>query len=177
MRIKLGSRRLAAMAAGSAVAIVFLAGAASAAPKRARARESAVGVEARGIDPLAALRNRWGLDLRDAQGRPVSPGVMARELKKASAHAAADSTYASKLPRARGAALFFELLEALGLSLKPPPLPLPTVSRAQPLNLRPPRIMVFILFLGLVASVCRPSRRPAVSYLHSASRAPMVLRC
>ncbi len=38
----------------------------------ARAGERAVGLEARGVDPSAALHNLWGLDVRDALGRKVS---------------------------------------------------------------------------------------------------------
>jgi hypothetical protein len=70
-----------------------------------------------------------------------------------------------------------ELLEALGVVFKPEPLPLPSAFRAQPLLTKPPKLMVVVLLLGLGTTVAGPVLRPAAAHHHSASRAPLVLRC
>src|SRR5579872_3136370 len=69
-----------------------------------QAAERAVGLEAQGVDPMVALHNPSGLDVRDAEGRPVSAAVIARQLKAASAQSTADASYVSRLPQARAVA-------------------------------------------------------------------------
>jgi hypothetical protein len=63
--------------------------------------EIAVGIEAKGVDPMVALRNAQRLDLRDELGRPVSSSLIAAQLKSAQAEASADASFASRLPQAR----------------------------------------------------------------------------
>lgn len=75
--------------------------------------ETAVGLEAQGVDPLVALRNHGDLDLRDELGRPVSPQLIARQLKAAQAEAAADNAFSSRLPQARAVTRMLELWEGI----------------------------------------------------------------
>ena len=69
-------------------------------PFGARA-ESPVGLEARGVDPMSAVDNRLGLDVRDEMGRPVSGRVVLEELKRASVARTIANSFTSRLPRAR----------------------------------------------------------------------------
>ena len=72
--------------------------------------EQAVGLEAQGVDPWAALRNGQGLYVRDELGRPVSAQIIERQLRPASAAAAAASAELSRLPKAK---VIFRLMEFL----------------------------------------------------------------
>lgn len=63
--------------------------------------EAPVGLDAKGVNPMAAVDNRLGLDVRDALGRPVSGRLVLEQLKSASAARAAENSFASRLPRAR----------------------------------------------------------------------------
>lgn len=91
-----------------AVAAAMLA--AAMCPTPVVAAEQAVGLEAQGVDPWAALRNGQGLDVRDANGRPVSAQLIERQLRAASARAEAQKADLSRLPKAR---VIFRLLELL----------------------------------------------------------------
>jgi hypothetical protein len=84
---------------------------------RGAAAEIAVGIEARGVDLSAALRNSQGLDLRDELGRPVSPKLIADQLKAAQASAAAEAAFSSRLPQARAMARALELWQGILASI------------------------------------------------------------
>ena len=70
-----------------------------------------MGLEARGVDPLAAVDNRLGLDVRDELGRPVSGRAVLEQLKQASAARTAQNAFASSLPKARFILPALELAE------------------------------------------------------------------
>lgn len=99
------------------IAALLASALAIAAPTSARA-ERAVGLEAQGVDPQAALDNPEGLDVRDELGRPVSAALIRAQLKKAQATAAADAAYASRLPQARRVTAALELLAGLSAALR-----------------------------------------------------------
>jgi len=80
--------------------------------------ETAVGLEAQGVDPMVALSNPGALDLRDELGRPVSPAIIARQLKAAQAEAAAQAAFSSRLPRARVVARMLEFWEGIKTCLR-----------------------------------------------------------
>jgi len=81
------------------------------------AAERAVGLEAQGVDPMVALQNSQGLDLRDELGRPVSPKLIAVQLKAAQASAAAEAAFSSRLPQARAMARALELWQGILASI------------------------------------------------------------
>jgi hypothetical protein len=89
------------------------------------AAETAVGVEARGVDPMVALLNSQRLDLRDELGRPVSAKLVAAQLKAAQASASVDAAFISRLPEARLMARALDLwqfsLASIGAALPLPP--------------------------------------------------------
>jgi len=72
--------------------------------------ETAAGLDAQGVDPLAAIENKWGLDVRDELGRPVTREKVLTDLKGATVGRAAANAYASSLPRARVVLSALELL-------------------------------------------------------------------
>ncbi|MBI4678610.1 MAG: hypothetical protein HY748_13615 [Elusimicrobia bacterium] len=136
-----------------------------------------VGMEASGVSPWAALSDRWGLDLRDEQNRPVSRSRLERDLKLAAAQASADGSYASKLPHARAATLLMELLPAVDSWLRNLLPSRSSASASAAVVPKPPRIMLVALaaaFLALSSVVARRSQPRTVG---SASKAPAVLRC
>lgn len=72
--------------------------------------ELAAGLDARGVDPRVAVENKWGLDVRDELGRPVTREQVLADLKGAAVKRAADNAYASSLPKARAVLAELELL-------------------------------------------------------------------
>lgn len=72
--------------------------------------EVPVGVEAKGVDPMAAVDNTWGLDVRDELGRPVSGAKVLTQLKAASTERAVDVARTSNLPKAQVVVAALELL-------------------------------------------------------------------
>ncbi|MDP3542986.1 MAG: hypothetical protein Q8T11_11030 [Elusimicrobiota bacterium] len=72
--------------------------------------ETAAGLDAQGVDPRAAVENKWGLDVRDAAGRPVSREQVLSDLKGAAVKRAADNSFSSNLPRARAVLAALELV-------------------------------------------------------------------
>jgi len=156
-----------------------VAGLLSAAPGVGRAAETPVGLEARGVDPLVALRNAGGLDVRDELGRPVSARLIERQLKAARASASAEAAFSSRLPQARAMALALEFWEgfkaALGLPLSRLPwgelwaLPGPKpVSRA---------VAALVVLSAAFALSYRSSRCRLAFLPRAATGAPEVLRC
>lgn len=81
--------------------------------------EEAVGLEAQGVDPWAALSNPHRLDVRDELGRPVSARLIERQLKLGQASGAEAASYASRLPKAKIVIRALELLERVKARLCP----------------------------------------------------------
>lgn len=148
----------------------------------ARASEATVGLDAKGVDPLVALHNDSGLDIRDALGRPVSAQKVATELKQAQAKAASEAAFASRLPQAAAVAALLEMIQVLRLALRGGPVGLPPISlfalapaRRTGKEGQPGLIVAVALSAAMLAgaAACRPE--PALQFL----RAPAteVLRC
>jgi hypothetical protein len=72
--------------------------------------ETAVGLDARGVDPMVALDNRMGLDVRDELGRSVTAAAVTKDLSRARARRVVEGAFTSRLPKAR------EILPLLELS-------------------------------------------------------------
>jgi hypothetical protein len=158
---------------GLFLALLLLAGG----PARA---ETAVGLDARGVDPMAAVSNPLGLDVRDTLGRSVSGKVVLAEMKQAQAARAAETSYASSLPKARTVLPLLEAAAGRGLSLvrliESAAGPAAWASLPSP---RPKPAALILAVLGVLliqaASVLRPrASRPALS---SCRRCLEVLRC
>jgi hypothetical protein len=146
---------------------------------RARA-ETAVGLDARGVDPMAAVDNSSGLDVRDELGRPVTAKAVLDDMKKASAGRTAETAYQSSLPKAKivlpslelavgGLLSLVRLIETVpeGVELASLPLPRPKVPALL--------FAVLGLFLVQLASASRP--RASLPALSSCRRSLEVLRC
>lgn len=146
---------------------------------RARA-ETAVGLGARGVDPMAAVDNSQGLDVRDELGRPVTAKAVLDDMKKASVARAAETAYQSALPKAKtvlpalelavgGLVSLVRLIETVpeGVELASLPLPRPKIAA----------LLFAVLGLVLVqlASASRP--RASLPALSSCRRSLEVLRC
>ena len=156
---------------------LFLALALLALPLRA---ERAVGLDAQGVDPLAALNNPSGLDVRDQLGRPVSAQLVASQMKAAQTAAAVEASYASTTPKAAVLAALLEMIEALRLAIRggaAGQTPLRIFGLAPSFrSLREsviPRLLVVLLALTVTAcwSVTAFALPPTVT------RAPRVLLC
>jgi hypothetical protein len=141
--------------------------------------ERAVGLEARGVDPSAALHNPAGLDVRDALGRPVSARVIESQLKAARAEASAEAAFSSRLPQARAMARALEYWEGLKVAFGTPSpiLPwselwaLPGPKSASKAGL-PLMVVLAAILLSHGSVRCRSLFLPRAS-----SGAPLVLRC
>lgn len=148
-------------------------------PAGARA-ESPVGLEARGVDPMSAVDNRLGLDIRDELGRPISGRVVLEQLKRASVSRTAANSFASRLPQARFILPDLELAAGCGTSLSRLAEPLPSVRAVACLPLPRPKIFAVLPALpGAVpvreASLLRARLQQAS--LSSCRCCPEVLRC
>lgn len=146
---------------------------------RARA-ETAVGFDARGVDPMSAVDNRQGLDVRDALGRPVTAAAVLSDLKHASAARAAQTAYASALPQARKILPALELVAGFGLRLVQFAVALPSALALASLPAPRPKIALVLLVLAaavlsLRPAAARPCASPA-SLIHGRC-CPEVLRC
>lgn len=142
--------------------------------------EFPVGLEARGVDPLSAVVNRMGLDVRDELGRPVSGRLVLEQLKKASAARSAEISFASRLPHARvilpsleldtgGGAWWTMVSEALPLLQAAASLPSP----------RPKLSALLLALMGAVLVQGTAGRRPRYQQisLSSCRRCLEILRC
>lgn len=160
------------MGPGLFLALAVLAGGARA--------ETAVGLDARGVDPMAAVDNRMGLDVRDALGRPVSGQAVLSELKKASLARTAEASYATALPKARAVlpALESALAQALALVALAESVPGPAAWTAMP-SPGPKISVLFLLVLGAVVVQAAAAARPRalLPALSSCRRGLEVLRC
>ncbi|MFI5361786.1 MAG: hypothetical protein ACHQ49_07430 [Elusimicrobiota bacterium] len=146
---------------------------------RSRA-ETAVGLDARGVNPIAAVNNPDGLDVRDALGRPVTAQAVLADMNKASAARAAQNSYSSHLPKAKAVLPMMEGAVDRCFSLVRW-----TVTQAASAVLaslptpRPKAALPFLALLGtvliLTASASRP--RALMPALSSCRRCLEVLRC
>mgnify|MGYP001562342354 FL=1 len=142
--------------------------------------EIPVGLNAQGVDPRAALDNRWGLDVRDELGRPVSGDKVLAEMKGVALARAAGNAFSSRLPKARSILPALELLAKGAAALRvietgfaiPELLPGLPGGRPKLSALRPAALAV----ATLTASCCC---RPRTELILSRSRqsCPEVLRC
>jgi hypothetical protein len=138
--------------------------------------KGSVGMEAYGVDPAAVLGNRWGMDVRDGFNRPVSRARLERDLKAASAQAAAQGSITSSLPHAKAAILLWELLPLIEDCLRAV---LPSFALSAPAGPvpKPPKLLLALLAacgLSLSASVVRPPRPAAAPVI---CKSPAILRC
>jgi hypothetical protein len=126
--------------------------------------ETAVGLDAVGVDPLVSLSNPGNLDVRDAQGRPVSATLVAAQVKQARAKAASEAAFASRLPEAAAVAAFLEMLQALRHALRGGPISqpvqdlfalVPTFRTTDKTS--PTRALILGLALLVAGLVCRPA--------------------
>jgi hypothetical protein len=140
--------------------------------------ERSVGLDAQGVDPLAALHNDQGLDVRDALGRPVSGEKVSSELSQASAKRATTAAYASALPKAKLFAALLEFCLAAEMALRSPWHSFSLPSVAVHLPRRSQSSLGFLVFLLLVLSVSARRRleRACVPASRRSSQ-KSVLRC
>lgn len=144
----------------------------------ARAEQS-VGLEAEGVDPSAALHNSLGLDVRDANGRPVSRELIEKQLAEARLSAASETTVFSGLPKLKAILKFLALAMPLkawfGASRRAVPLPdawaMAPKKAGKELVALPLLAVAFILSAGVARA-----RRRAVPTSSSAAT-PLALRC
>lgn len=80
--------------------------------------ETAVGLDAKGVDPRVAVDNRLGLDVRDESGRPVTREQVLADLKSAAVKRAAEGSFTSSLPKARTVLSALELLADAAATLR-----------------------------------------------------------
>lgn len=149
----------------------------------ARAREATVGLDAQGVDPMVALHNDSGLDVRDELGRPVSARKVAAELKQAQARAASEAAFASPLPQAAAVAALLDMIEALRLALRGGPAGLPPL---QIFGLAPAQrsgneegqaALLLAAAFATVLAACAVCRQPQTAFCTSRAPASEVLRC
>jgi hypothetical protein len=157
---------------GLFLALALLVGAARA--------ERSVGLDAVGVDPLAAVDNSQGLDVRDALGRPVSGQAVLTELKKAAVARAAQVAAISNLPKARVILPMLELAsEAHTWLTRLADVAAPAaLSTALP-SAKPKIAFALVLVaLAVVLSATAPrAPRSLQICLLPCQRAPEVLRC
>jgi hypothetical protein len=145
---------------------------------RSARAEQAVGLEAQGVDVEAALDNGQGLDVRDAQGRPVSAELIRSQIKNTQAHAASDASYASALPQAKKVTLMLELLAGLATSIGRAAAELPWRWFADAALPRPGSKLPAVLILAFTLALALRSRaRNVLAPVKLSSSLPKVLRC
>lgn len=143
----------------------------------ARADGGAVGYDARGVDPMAAVANPLGLDVRDALGRPVSAAKLLQDLGRAQARQARESSYAEALPGASRLSAPGSLRAFLSSALRRPPGGGAPAVWCRALSSRPGDKLSrpLILFFGALLLLQLDSRR-RFKFV-PASRRCLVLRC
>ena len=157
---------------GLLLALVLLASAARA--------ETPVGLDAQGVDPRVAVDNRWGLDVRDEQGRPVTREKVLSDLKGTAVARAAKNAFASSLPKARAVLSTLELLAEAAASVR-----MAMASSALPELLsglpggRPKLTILLMLMLACTATTitfcCRQDVR--LTTVRSRQSSIEILRC
>lgn len=142
--------------------------------------EIAAGLDAQGVDPRAAVENKWGLDVRDEMGRPVSGERVLADLKGAAVKRAADNAFTSSLPKARAVLSALELLAdaAHTLRMAATGFALAKILPGLPGG-RPKVEVLWLLILAAVAMTAVFCRRPEARLTLSRSRQSSieVLRC
>ena len=142
--------------------------------------EAAVGLDARGVDPMAAVENRQGLDVRDELGRPVTAQAVLRDMKSASVARAAEAAYASTLPKARLILPALELAAGAGLRLVQFAASLPAaLATAFPPG-SGPRVALFLILLAAAVTAAAPAAAracPCPVSLRAGRARPEVLLC
>lgn len=142
--------------------------------------ETAVGLDAQGVDPRAAISNQWGLDVRDAQGRPVTAQKVLADIKGATVKRAAANAFSSKLPNAKIVLSALELLAeaAAAFRLAAEAFSIPELLAALPGG-SPKFAVLWMLVLACLAATttfcCRSQTRLALS--RSRQSSIEVLRC
>lgn len=142
--------------------------------------ETAAGLDAQGVDPRTAVENKYGLDVRDALGRPVTSAKVLSDLKGAAVKRAADNSFISRLPKARAVLSALELLAdaAAAFRLTAATLAFPDLLPGLPGG-RPKIAVLWLLVLAsavLTTAFCRrPDFRTAAS--RSRQSSIQVLRC
>lgn len=142
--------------------------------------ETAAGLDAQGVDPRAAIENKWGLDVRDELGRPVTREKVLSDMKGATVKRAAENAFTSRLPKAKVVLSALELLADAGAAFR-----LATAAIAIPELLpglpggRPKVAVLWLLIMAAAAMTVSFCRRP--QYVLARSRSPQssiqVLRC
>ncbi len=140
--------------------------------------ETSVGLDARGVDPMAAVDNSMGLDVRDELGRPVTAQAVLRDVKQAAARRVEQASYASTLPKARVVLPALEWAAGLGVRLvqfaEGRPAALVSASLPSP---RPRIALALIASPGVVPSRGPTAARPRPILSRFGCRCPEVLRC
>ncbi len=139
---------------GSGLILLLLAGASS-----ARA-ETPVGLDALGVDPLAAVDNPQGLDVRDELGRQVTAKVVLRDMRRATVERAVEVSYASSLPKAKIILPALELAVGLGLRLVQFAADAPGAIASASLPGASPKWMFVLILFAMVAATARRAVRP-----------------
>lgn len=142
--------------------------------------EIAAGLDAQGVDPRAAVENKWGLDVRDERGRPVTRERVLADLKGATVKRAADNSFTSSLPKARAVLSALELLADAADSFRMAATGFALAEILPGLPGGRPKVSVLWLFVGacavVTASFCpRPEARLTLS--RSRQSSIEVLRC
>lgn len=142
--------------------------------------ETAVGLAAQGVDPRVAVDNRLGLDVRDAQGRPVTREQVLSDLKGAAVKRAAAGSFTSSLPKAKVILSALELLAetAAAFRLASTGFSIPELLPGLPGG-GPKLAVLWLLVLAsaalTVSFCCRPTARLARN--RSRQSSIEVLRC
>ncbi|MBI3563935.1 MAG: hypothetical protein HY079_01915 [Elusimicrobia bacterium] len=142
--------------------------------------ETAVGLDARGVDPMTAVDDRQGLDVRDELGRPVTAQAVLRDMKAATVTRAAEAAYASTLPKARLILPALELASGLGLRLVQFAVSLSSALATASLPGSAPKIaLLLILLAAAVSAAASAAARPCPCplSLRAGRCCPEVLRC
>lgn len=142
--------------------------------------EAPVGLDARGVDPMAAVENRQGLDVRDELGRPVTAQAVLHDLKSASVARAAEAAYASALPKARLILPALELAAGAGLRLVQFAVSLPAALATVSLPGSVPKIALILTLLTAAVSAAVPAVAracPCPVSLRAGRARPEVLLC
>lgn len=146
---------------------------------RTAGAETAVGLDARGVDPMAAVDNRQGLDVRDELGRPVSAKAVLADLKKAQAARAAEGSFTTALPKAKAVLAALEYGAGAAASVIQLAASLPLVRALASLPAPKPRAVLWLLpvFGAVLAAVSAALPRVLQVSLRPCQRCPEVLRC
>ena len=142
--------------------------------------EVPVGLDARGVDPMSAVDNRLGLDVRDELGRPVSGQLVLDQLKLASAVRAASNSFSSRLPRARRILPALELAAGVGTWMVQLADALPAAAALVSLPTSRPKVSALLLVLlgaALAQGASRLRPRLQQAPLSSCRCCLEVLRC